>query len=395
MTLSILPALMLLHSASSGSYATVRAPAAYSCRVTQVTITNGVYYEKENGSLVYGEHLWWGSNGNSGLPIVYRTDRACMVFHLAALPPGVQIVAASIHYNQFYGDSISLLVRVIPTASSMAETLYRSIEQAPNASPYMNSNTGWNEIPLTQWGLRALDSCNQKQGWIAFGTQHSSSHGSDTAHGYRAHDSLRPYMVINFIGSYADAATSAVLAPIGSVDSATTVIPSAIVENKSDAEKTLPVRFWIGDRYQCDTSVTLPAGWADTVSFRSWTANDLGEFWVRCSTMLDGDGRPSNDCKSALVRVSAGGGVAETPDGRTRLQLALTPNPARGQARVHLGFSCTGTLAVHDVTGREVWSVRVKRGTTMLTLPLLRAGVYLVRLESDRLSTTEKLVIQE
>ena len=75
--------------------------------------------------------------------------------------------------------------------------------------------------------------------------------------------------------------------------------------------------------------------------------------------------------------------------------LAVRPNPARGPARLLLPEPTSGTLAVLDVTGRQVWRTRIEgQRTGTVQLPLLPAGVYLVRLETDTLTATEKLVVQ-
>ena len=89
-------------------------------------------------------------------------------------------------------------------------------------------------------------------------------------------------------------------------------------------------------------------------------------------------------------------GVSEPGQPRTPARtLAIWPNPARTRAHVVLPEPVSGTLAVLDISGREVWTkcLAGERSGT-LQLPALPAGVYLVRLQSSAFTATKKLVVQ-
>jgi len=101
-----------------------------------------------------------------------------------------------------------------------------------------------------------------------------------------------------------DAATIAILAPIGHVDSGTVVTPVAQIVNYSTAAQNIPVRFSIGANYLENRTKFLSPGVIDTVQFPAWTALQYGTFSVKCSTALFGDSNPSNDSRidSVMVR---------------------------------------------------------------------------------------------
>jgi hypothetical protein len=90
-------------------------------------------------------------------------------------------------------------------------------------------------------------------------------------------------------------------------------------------------------------------------------------------------------------------GIEEQQPVVTRPMLAVLGNPARNAVRVRLQIppGQTGTLTVHDVTGRLVRSLSVARtGTLNLDLRSVPAGVYFVCLEVGRTRATDKVIVQ-
>ncbi|UCG43867.1 MAG: T9SS type A sorting domain-containing protein [candidate division WOR-3 bacterium] len=133
---------------------------------------------------------------------------------------------------------------------------------------------------------------------------------------------------------------------------------------------------------------------ADIVSyghgfFFALKGNKTLEMWLYALTLGTGAG-------------SAGSGVAAA-DSRALPApgFELRPNPLVGrQATVHYSLPRPGPvlLEVFDIVGRSVSATRTPCLSVTGSLPIdlrgLSAGVYLVRLESDRLTDTRKLVIR-
>ena len=81
----------------------------------------------------------------------------------------------------------------------------------------------------------------------------------------------------------------------------------------------------------------------------------------------------------------------------SRTGMHLVPNPTSSRSHVHftLPTATPADIRIHDISGREVWRTSIEGPRTgTVRLPLLPAGVYLVRLESDTFTATEKLVVQ-
>jgi len=115
-------------------------------------------------------------------------------------------------------------------------------------------------------------------------------------------DTLSGQVTVN---TRVDAATIALIAPLGAADSGTVVTPLALVQNLGTGLTFVPAVMSIGSGY-CDTVlVWLPAGAVDTARFRAWVAEPVGWNAVRCSTALVGDEDPDNDqlTDSVLVTV--------------------------------------------------------------------------------------------
>lgn len=100
-----------------------------------------------------------------------------------------------------------------------------------------------------------------------------------------------------------DAATQAILAPVGAIDSGHVITPKARVANHGVADIGVPVELRVGDQYRSTRIKIIPARGVDTVHFDDWTALRVGRYAVRCSTRLDGDDNPANDCQEIEVNV--------------------------------------------------------------------------------------------
>ncbi len=99
-----------------------------------------------------------------------------------------------------------------------------------------------------------------------------------------------------------DAQAVTIIAPTGTVDSGTTVIPRASVRNNGTAAATFSVRISIGAWADSQT-VSLAAGASQTVSFAGWTALQRGINAIRCTTRLTDDMVPANNLATGEVTV--------------------------------------------------------------------------------------------
>lgn len=160
--------------------------------------------------------------------------------------------------------------------------------------------------------------------------------------------------------------------------------------------------------------------WGDSAYI--WLAKfdvDLDTQWTR---MLGRGGREgANDVRSTpdngyvvagtsdsaggsllLIKTDSLGGVIsrvaeEKSPVRERVALSVTPNPASGVVCIEhaLSGNAVANLRMYDVTGRQVYvSLGLRASESQLDLRSMSAGVYLLRLESDRGSSTRKLVIE-
>ncbi len=153
-----------------------------------------------------------------------------------------------------------------------------------------------------------------------------------------------------------DLAVTAILAPVDSVDSASTVVPAAVVENKGTMADMAEVRFHIGDDYTDSVDVPLQPGRCDTAYFEPWVPFELGTFAVRCTVSgIRGEQVPENNLLAGTVRVVRCSGIEEVDSGRLKAG-RRTPTVVRGVLRVpDSSFGNRhSTLALIDITGREV-----------------------------------------
>jgi len=102
-----------------------------------------------------------------------------------------------------------------------------------------------------------------------------------------------------------DAGAVRILAPVGTVDSASTCVPAVVVRNYGTTQTAFLVTMSIGASYLNTVQETLDARTSDTLAFPVWTASALGRFDVACWTALEGDEYPANDTARDTVRVAA------------------------------------------------------------------------------------------
>ncbi len=154
-----------------------------------------------------------------------------------------------------------------------------------------------------------------------------------------------------------DAAVTAIVAPVGQVDSGTVVVPRAVVANRGTDPESVAVRMAIGAAWADTQTVLLAAGASDTVNFLDWPADELGTFVVRCSTALDGDENPANDRSVDTCEVIPLSGVGE--GGRVPARFALgnaVPTPFSQGTTVRFALPVAGrvNLAVFNAAGERV-----------------------------------------
>ncbi|OYD14696.1 hypothetical protein CH330_03330 [candidate division WOR-3 bacterium JGI_Cruoil_03_51_56] len=206
-----------------------------------------------------------------------------------------------------------------------------------------------------------------------------------------------------------DLAVTMILVPRDSVDSAATVVPSAVVENKGTIADMAKVKFTIGDFYSDSVNVPLQAGVVDTAYFNQWTALQLGTFAVRCTVGgIRGEHVPENNLLTGTVRVVRGSGIEEQFSYPNRFALyEVYPNPATGRtefcyslphdAQIELQmFSLDGKLVRTLRSGREsagrhsvVWDGRNEAGQAV------GKGSYYYRLKAGEFRAVRKLVKTE
>jgi hypothetical protein len=148
-----------------------------------------------------------------------------------------------------------------------------------------------------------------------------------------------------------DVGVEAILAPRDTVDSNTTMLPSALIRNFRTATVSCSVLF----RFDSTDRSTV---WLDslapeetvTVGFPAWTAGTPGPHSVCCSTMLANDRNPDNDAKreSVFIRVLDGAAVqilcpVETLSRGSVVPRACVANRGNVVATARVFFSVEGS----------------------------------------------------
>jgi len=149
-----------------------------------------------------------------------------------------------------------------------------------------------------------------------------------------------------------DVGVEQIIAPTGTVDSGTPVLPRARVKNFRSSTVSFPVIMRIGGAYSDTQNVTnLQPNDTVTVSFDQWTALPRGLLAVRCTTRLDGDVNQPNNWLDATVKVRVLDAVC------SRL---LAPRGAADSGAV-----ITPACSVYNAsTDTLTYPVRMKVGTT-------------------------------
>jgi hypothetical protein len=95
------------------------------------------------------------------------------------------------------------------------------------------------------------------------------------------------------------------MAPTGTTDSGTVIVPACSLRNYRSYAETYPVRMRIGTSY--DTTVTVTShqpGQTVYVEFPQWTAPERGQLAVACTTELADDDIGSNDAARSTITVN-------------------------------------------------------------------------------------------
>jgi hypothetical protein len=197
-----------------------------------------------------------------------------------------------------------------------------------------------------------------------------------------------------------DVAAIGIISPRGAMDSGVVRPPRARVENLGTNTWTFPVRMRIGAHYSEDTTLTLAPGEPQTVEFPDWVASPVGTLAVVCSTMLSCDRNSANDSSATTVIVREVG-IQEPEPALGPPRVSLVANPVRSdkaELQCRIPGQTVLNVRLYDATGTERThsAHNLPAGTNQLHLDLRLQpnGVYLVRLESDAFTATEKLVVQ-
>ncbi len=157
-----------------------------------------------------------------------------------------------------------------------------------------------------------------------------------------------------------DVQPTAIVQPVGTVDSGTVIAPQVRVKNNGSQSASFYVRLQIGDSYnQQRLVVGLTPGEERLVTgFPNWTASQCGTFAVRCTTMLTGDMIPENDLLAdSVMVVYTDVAVLEVvePTSHEYLSEPITPT-----VRVRNNSSQTKNFDLHfvitDELGTEVYN---------------------------------------
>jgi hypothetical protein len=135
-----------------------------------------------------------------------------------------------------------------------------------------------------------------------------------------------------------DVGTTAILAPVGTLDSGTIVTPIAVIRNFGTRTEEVPVTFTIAGGYTQSLTRSLSSGQTDTVSFPEWSARPTGTPATTCFTSLARDANRHNDTTASSVAVlmvsDVGTEAVLAPVGMVKLAEGILATRVTPKARI-------------------------------------------------------------
>jgi hypothetical protein len=108
----------------------------------------------------------------------------------------------------------------------------------------------------------------------------------------------------SFLVRVRDAAAYSILAPVGPVDTATTVPVRVVIGNNGSVAANIGVRVTIGWQYDQQRIISLNASTVDTVTMPNWSVGMVrGNHTVTCSTWVSNDVDPGNNVVTGPVAI--------------------------------------------------------------------------------------------
>jgi hypothetical protein len=205
---------------------------------------------------------------------------------------------------------------------------------------------------------------------------------------------------------YKDIAVLEITQPTGTIDSNTVIVPQAKVKNYGFNPETFSVSFRIGDFYNETRNKTLSPGQIDTVNFPTWTANQVGTYATKCTTLLAGDMNSTNDYVTNSVTVLPVG-IVENSKGQIPKTFVLensNPNPFLTQTLIRYALPKEDkvNLQIYNVVGNLVRTLKTGIGKPgFYTISWngkdendnkVAKGIYFYRLEAGTDKAIKKLV---
>jgi hypothetical protein len=232
----------------------------------------------------------------------YRYDVGCslIVVPTGTIDSGQVVTPQALLYN--YGDFISTFtVRMQIGSFYTYDQTVTDFEPKTSRTVYF---TSWTARPRGTWAV----SCS---------TRHPADYD-------RTNDKKTTTVTVRV----RDVGATSIIAPSGTIDSGTTVVPQARVRNYGTTSETFDVRFTISPAYSSLRNITLAAGESLLVNFDNWIALPRGTLTTRCTTALNGDMLSVNNLKTGNVTVRVRDvGVTEiiAPNGNTDSVQSIIP----------------------------------------------------------------------
>jgi len=85
--------------------------------------------------------------------------------------------------------------------------------------------------------------------------------------------------------------------------------------------------------------------------------------------------------------------LSVTPAKKPTAHLKIYPNPSNGLIKIESNFELNGKLEILNITGKIVYSAKIKSEKKTIDLRNLPKGMYFIKVNSGNYSKTEKLVI--